>query len=62
MFTIKEKILLIIGTIFFIFATFSTYYFFKSFGENCILNQAIIPSRIKSDCNFGIGRLDCDLL
>jgi len=33
MFTTKEKILLIIGTIFFIFATFSTYYFFKSIDE-----------------------------
>jgi hypothetical protein len=33
MFTFKEKMLLIIGTIFFIFATFSTYYFFKSLDE-----------------------------
>jgi hypothetical protein len=33
MFTTKEKMLLIIGTIFFIFATFSTYYFFKSLDE-----------------------------
>jgi hypothetical protein len=40
MFTLKEKILLIIGTIFFIFATFSTYYFFKSLDEELYIKSS----------------------
>jgi hypothetical protein len=34
MFTFKEKMLLIIGTIFFILATVGVYYFSKSFDED----------------------------
>jgi multisubunit Na+/H+ antiporter MnhG subunit len=34
MFTLKEKILLIIGTIFFILATIGVYYFSKSFNQD----------------------------
>jgi hypothetical protein len=34
MFTFKEKMLLIVGTIFFIFATIGVYYFSRSFNED----------------------------
>jgi multisubunit Na+/H+ antiporter MnhG subunit len=34
MFTFKEKMLLIIGTIFFILATIGVYYFSRSFNED----------------------------
>ena len=40
MFSTKEKILLLIGTIFFIFATLSTYYFFKSFDEELYIKSS----------------------
>ena len=40
MFSIKEKILLLIAIIFFIFATLSTYYFFKSFDEKIYIKSS----------------------